>query len=256
MNEKRFLDAKALLLFGGMFFLSFILVSCGQTKPALAVETEPAQTIIDEQGTNDFSLVLNDMDVTEDETNTIYRHKYIVLNPKEDRLDVDSTGWENVSEAFFQQHENDLGMELISYHNGSFSNHPKPVGFDWAIGNENHGEWVVDSTNVNNTGQQQERTWRYRPGSFFLTYWLLSRTTRYGTYGNYASNYRGRSGFYGSGANTYGTNSTYQRANRSQFYSRKTSSSSWSSYNTRKSKSSSRYGGGSSSRGRSGGFGK
>lgn len=243
---------KLLFLFGGLLVLSSIIIGCETTKQPLEVSPEPAQTIIDEQGLNDFSLVLNDMDVTEDDQNIIYRHKYTILNPKEDRLDVDSTDWVNVSEKFFLAHENDLGMELASFHGGNFSNTAKPVGFDWAVGNEAHGEWVTDTTS---TGQT-ERTWRYRPGSFFLTYWLFMRPTYFGSYSNYASNYRGRAPFYGSGANTYGTNSAYQRANRSQFYTRKSSSASWSSHNTRKSKSSSRYSGGSNSRGRSGGFGK
>ena len=258
MNVKQFLNKKNILLFGGLALLTFIMVSCGSSKTPLPVSEEPAQILITEQGMNDFSLVLNDMDITEDETHIIYRHKYTILSPKEDRLDVDSTDWENVSEAFFKLHENDLGMELVSNHGGEFSTTVKPVGFDWAIGNEKYGEWGVDSTAVaNGTGAAEgERTWRYRPGSFFLTYWMFSRITRFGSYGNYAGNYRGRAPFYGAGGNTYGTNSTYQKSNRSQFYSRKTGNSSWSTYNTRKSKSSSRYKGGSSSRGRSGGVGK
>ncbi len=239
--------------------LSAFLISCEAAKTPLAVSPEPAQTIINDQGADNFALVLNDMDITEDEKNIIYRHKYIILKPKEDRLDVDSTDWTNVSEAFFTTHENDLGMELASYNEGTFSSTAKPVGFDWAIGNEKYGEWVVDSTSTTGTdpNQQQERRWRYRPGSFLLTYWMFSRrSTGFGTYSNYANNYRGKTPFYGSGANSYGTNSPYQKANRSQFYSRKTSNASWSTHNTRKSKSSSRFGGSSKTRGRSGGFGK
>jgi hypothetical protein len=248
MKNRTFLQLAFLII------SSAILISCGQTKPPLAVNPEPALAIVEEQGTNEFSLVLDDMDVVEDENNIVYRHKYLVLNPKEDRIETDSTGWVNVNESFFNKHENDLGMELISYHDGVLTDTPKPVGFDWAIGNEEHGEWVVDSTS--NNGTQNERQWRYRPGSFFLTYWLLSRTTRYGTYSNYATNYRGRSAFYGSGADTYGTNSSYQRANRAKFYTRKSSNATWQKQTQRKARSSSRYSGSSKTRGRSGGVGK
>lgn len=246
---------KRTLLHLGFFVFSLgLLVGCGQIKKPLSVYPEPSTTIVEEQGTNDFSLVLDDMDVTEDETNIIYRHKYLILNPTEDALLVDSTGWVNVNEGYFNAHENDLGMELVSSHNGAKTTTPKPVGFDWAVGNEEHGEWVVDSTST--SGNQNERQWRYRPGSFFLAYWLFSRPTGYSSYSNYATNYRGRSAYYGSGADTYGTNSSYQRANRSQFYTRKSGNATWQKQQARKTRSTSRYSGSNRTRGRSGGIGK
>lgn len=243
-----------------LFLLLFIIgsssfIGCSSEKKPLKVVDEPAQEIIRELSGRDYSIVLNDMDISENEENIIYKHKYVIIKPQEGRLDVDSTEWRNVSEPFFMKYENDLGMEIVSNHDGNFSTTPKPVGFDWAVGNEKYGEWAVDSTSTN----KDERRWRYRSGSsFFLMYWMFSRRTPMGVFNNYSNTARGRTPFYGSGKNTYGTNSSYNKTKRSQFYTRKTSSNSWNkTYTKRKaSRSSSRFSGSSSTRGRSGGVGK
>jgi len=246
------------ILFKSLFglFFSLILFGCNSGKKPYEVATEPAQSIINEMGIDDYSIVLNDMDITEDDDFIYYKHKYVIIKPKDDQLDVDSTEWQNVSEEFFMNNENNLGMEIVSKHGHKFSTVPKPVGFDWAVGNEKYGEWEVDSTSTNTTNP--ERRWRYRNGSnFFLMYWMFSRRTPYSVYNNYATTARGKTPFYGSGNNTYGTKSNYNRAKRSSFYSRKSSSNSWGkTYSKRKASSSSRYRGGSSTRGRSGGHGK
>lgn len=230
-------------------------IGCSSDKRPLEVLSEPAQEIIDGLRGQDFSIVLNDMDVSEDDDHILYKHKYVIIIPKGDHLEIDSTDWKNVSEPFFMKYENDLGMEIISNHNGKFSAISKPVGYDWAVGNEKYGEWAVDSTSTN----KQERRWRYHRGSnFFLMYWMFSRRTPRGVYNNYATTARGKTPFYGSGKTTYGTNSSYNKVARSSFYKRKSSSKSWNkTYTKRKaSRSSSRYSGSSKTRGRSGGFGK
>lgn len=241
-----------------LLFLAFAMTSCSQTeKPVLVVAEEPIIKLTRAHSGHEFSIVLDDMDVTEDETNTIYRHKYVILQPKEDSLVVDSTGWVNVGEKLFQDNEKNLGMELVSYHNGEISAVPKPVGFGWAVGNEKYGEWAVDSTVVSSTGQP-EKTWHYhrRPGHFMFYYWMFSRRTPMSSYSAYNNGFRGKQAFYGVGKDTYGTKSAYQRKHRSAFYSRRQSSRTWSNHKSRVSRRSSRFRGGSRSRGRSGGFGK
>ncbi len=232
-----------------------ILLGCSSEKQPLKVLNEPTQKIISELKGQDFSIVLNDMDVTEDEKNIIYRHKYVILKPKQERLDVDSTDWQNVSEEFFMKHENDLGMEIVSNHDGKFSAIAKPVGFDWAVGNKKYGDWQIDSTSTNH----QKRHWVYRnSSSFFLMYWMFSRPTPMRVYNNYANSARGRTPYYGMGNNIYGTKSQYNKVKRSNFYKRRATSSTWGkTYSKRKvTRSSSRFGGSSRTRGRSGGFGK
>ena len=251
------------LLIIASLVLAVILVGCGSNKEPFAVQMEPILSIIAKQDTTNFAIVLHDMDISEDDAHIYYKHKYLTVNPSDDQIKMDSTDWVNVSKGFFEKHEKDLGMELVSRFDGPISTVVKPFGFDWAIGNEKYGEWVVDSTSTKTTtdsnGQQQrERRWSYYPGSSFLFYyWMFSRPIYYGSYRGYDA-YRGRSAYYGSGSRSYGTSSPYQKKNRSSFYSRKAKSSSWSkrSSGSRRSGSSSRYKGGSSTRGRSGGFGK
>lgn len=254
-NQKR--NFQFLLVWGFLLVSLPFISSCGKTdKPAYVPPSEPILKIAEEYSGQDFSVVLHDMDVTEDDDNIIYRHKYVTLQPKEDSLVVDSTDWLKVGAQLFQENENNLGMELISYHNGELSTTPKPVGFDWAIGNEKYGEWVTDSTLTTSSGQP-EKTWQYKsnPARFMFYYWMFSRRTPMSSYSAYSNSYRGKAAFYGSSTNRYGTNSDYQRKSRSSFYKRKASSKLWKSH-TRASKRSSRYKGGSSSRRRSGGVGK
>lgn len=243
-----------------IFILSAFFMGCSDKEP-FAVPVEPILSIIAKQDTSNFAIVLNDMDITEDDTHIYYKHKYLTVNPSDEQIKMDSTDWVNVSKGFFEKHEKDLGMELVSRFDGPISTVVKPFGFDWAIGNEKYGEWVVDSTTVKTTttGQRQyERRWHYHPGSSFLFYyWMFSRPVYYGSYRTYGTSYRGRSAYYGSGNRSYGTSSPYQKKHRSSFYSRKAKSSSWSRRSrARRSGSSSRFRGGSSTRGRSGGFGK
>ncbi len=243
------------LLFLASLFL-FTLWSCFSEKKAVTVSEEPIVNLAKDHLDHNFSIVLHDMDVQEDDINIIYRHKYAILQPKEDSLVVDSTDWLTVSEDFFQANEDNLGMELVSIHDGVSSTTPKPVGFDWAIGNDKYGEWVADSTATTDTGQPEQR-WRYHNGTRFLMYyWMFSRMTGRSTFRNYSQNYKGKRAFHGKGGTAYGTKSAYQRASRSSFYARKASSTSWKSHTKRASRKSSRYKGGASSRGRSGGIGK
>ena len=149
-------------------------------------------------------------------------------------------------------------MEIVSNHNNKLSRIAKPVGFDWAIGNEKYGQWEEeDSTNTStSTGR---RYWRSNHSSGLFWYWMLRRRSYQRDYAGYrAYNTAGKT-YYGSnidGSTKYGTNSAYQKTKRSSFFTRRSTSSTYKSYSTRKSASSSRYSGASSTRSKSGGFGK
>ncbi|MEE9438196.1 MAG: hypothetical protein V3V14_04295 [Saprospiraceae bacterium] len=232
-----------------LLFIALCFAQCNMKKKSLKVAIEPSLKIVNNQGTDDFSLVLNDMDISEDSENTIYRHKYLIVNPREDKIDIDSTDWVNVNRSFYETHEEDLGMEILYRIKGKLDNKAKPFGFDWAVGNEEYGEWVKDKKTGNST-------WQYRPGSFFLAYMIFSRPHYYSDYSRYSRGYRGNMAYRGAN-NQYGTKSTYQKANRKSFYKRSASNKVMSTRKSRlKSKSTSRYKGASSTRRRSGGFGK
>ena len=243
---------------------SLLALSCGNTeKDVKKVTVEPSQAILKNISNNDFSVILDDMTIEETENQIIHKHKYKVLELKKDSLYSTKKDWAVVNQDFFSSHKNDLGMEILSRHNGKISTLAQPEGYGWAIGNTAHGEWeetTQDSTGNTNSGTSQRR-WRTHSTSPFFWLWLGSRRSFFRSdYNNYRSyNTTGRS-YYGQNSNNtyaHGTRSNYQKKNRPSFFSRKSKNSSrWNNLEKRTSRSSSRYKSGSSTRSRSGGTGK
>ena len=243
--------------------VGFVLKSCGDSEiPSVTVSQEYSDRLIAELRGANYSIVLNDMNVSKEGEKMLFQHKYHVLKVEKDSLIVDSLDWKTVNKGFFEMHENDLGMEIVSNHNNKFSRVAKPVGFDWAIGNNEEGEWEeeksVDSTN---TRSSHRRVWRSHNSSGLFWYWMLRRPTYQRDYTGYKVYQNTGKAYYGAnsatGESTYGTNSLYQKEKRSSFFTRKSKNSSWKSYSSaRKSASSSRYNGASTTRSRSGGIGK
>lgn len=238
-----------------------LITACGgdDIKPAKEVSIEPTEMFIIQNKTKDFSIVLDDMKIGEESDFMVYQHKYNILTVKNDSLHTKETDWATVSQDYFVKHENDLGMEIVSNHDNKLSRVAQPVGFGWAIGNKKHGEWEAvqkDSTSTASTSNNNNRRWRSNNSSFFFWYWLGSRRNTYARdYNGYQTNRRQGLAYYGSRNNSYGTQSAYQQSKRSSFFTRKkNNSSTWNSHKT--SRSSSRYSSGSSTRSRSGGYGK
>ncbi len=248
-----------------------LIAACGDNvKPAKEVSIEPTEAIIENYKDNDFSIVLDDMQIEEEANLMVYQQKYKILTVEEDSLHVKSTPWKTVSQNYFTKHENDLGMEIISKHDNKLSRVAQPVGFGWAVGNEKHGEWeavpqdststTTTATNTTNNSNNNHRRWRTNNSSFFFWYWLGTRRNTYrNDYNGYQTSAARGASYYGrntgSGSYDYGTRSSHQKTTRSSFFTRKTTNASrWSNHKT--SRSSSRYSSGSSTRSRSGGFGK
>ena len=254
--------SKKVLSFVVCTFALLSITSCGSSDDSIIINREPTDQLISELNGTEYAIVLNDMNVSNRNSKKHYEHKYHVLKLEKDSLVIDSMDWQTVNRAYFEKHENDLGMEVISNHNGTLSRVAKPVGFGWAIGNDKYGEWepVMKDSTATTSNHNSRRQWRSHTPSLLFWYWMLRRPTYQRDYAGYrASNAAGKS-YYGTQANgqsKYGTNSTYQRSKRSSFFSRKRSSSSWKNHTQQKTKrSSSRYKNGSSTRSRSGGFGK
>ena len=237
------------------------ITACGsKEKASVTVGEEYSERFIRESRAKNFSIVLNDMNVTEQDNKRHFQHKYHILKVEDDSLKVDSLDWKTVNEDFFRKHENNLGMEIVSNHNNTLSRIAKPVGYDWAVGNDKYGKWESEQPkDSTQTTTSNRRVWRPHTSGLFW-YWMLRRPAYQRDYiSNRVYNASGRT-YYGrntSGRATFGTNSTYQQAKRSSFFTRKSNSSSWTSFTTsKKSASSSRYSSGSTTRSRSGGFGK
>ena len=243
-------------------FLAITIASCSKKTRTFKIEQEPTNKLINQLGSQDYSIVLNDMDIEKkkikDENMIVYKHKYHILKLKNDSLVVDSLDWKPVNKKFFLKYEKDLGMEIISRHNGKLSRVSQPVGHGWAIGNPKYGKWEIDSTKRVNKSNQYQRRWRPHTSGLFW-FWMLRRPYYQRDYNN-TRTYRstGRT-YYGSdskGNTTYGTRSKYQKTRRAPFFSRRKTSTTWKSYTKRKGSSSSRYKNSSRTRSRSGGYGK
>jgi len=250
---------------------SILIISCGDTTmESIKVSVEPSEEIIQKLRGQDFSIVLNDMNISEKDNKRLFEHKYHILKIIKDSLIVDSLSWKTVNQTFFEKHKQDLGMEIVSNHNGKLSKKAQPVGFGWAIGNPKYGEWeevskIQDSTHTatnTTTNTRSERRWRSHGPSLLFWYWMLRRPAYQRDYAGYRTASSAGRSYYGSQSNgtpKYGTNSTYQKTKRPSFFDRKRASNSWKSYTTsskKTSRSSSRYNSSSSTRSRSGGYGK
>lgn len=258
---------KSTFYYAVVVLFSVLSISCGDTMKSVKVTTEPSDKIIQELRGTDFSIVLDDMNISEKDDKRLFEHKYHVLKVIDDSLVVDSLSWKPVNESFFKKHEENLGMEIVSNHGGNLSRVAQPVGFGWAIGNPKYGEWeevskTQDSTRTTSTTPSSERRWRSHGPSLLFWYWMLRRPTYQRDYAGYRTASAGGRSYYGTqpnGTNKYGTSSAYQKAKRPSFFNRRRSSSSWKSYTTsskKSSRSSSRYNTSSSTRSRSGGIGK
>lgn len=254
--------------------LSIILLSLWGCSSNEDFKKNPVDVIIRDMSkeVESFSIILHDMEVEGTFTRD-YKHQYKVIKEIKGQPVEEITSWHTVSKTFFQQHENDMGMEIAARDkDGKLSKNAAPPGYSNYVGNPQYGQWV-DNGNGN-------MMW-----SFFAQYAMMSMmfnmmampAYRSG-YNDFRSNYYGRNSYYGpttsNGTPTYGSQSSFARktaansrwkksGTSSRFGStnnsatRKTGSSFWNS--SRTSRSGSRWGGSSSSgsfRSRSRGFGK
>lgn len=231
-------------------------------------EKSPVDNLIrslsDEQN---YSIILLDMD----SRSNGYFHQYQVLVEKPDTVLSKETSWEEVSEAFFAENINNMGMEIASKKDGTLSKVASPAGYNHYIGNEKYGHW---------TERNGSSFWEFYGQYAFMSsmFNLMTYPARRSYWDDYyGGGYYGRRSYYGpSGSDMYGTKSytssstgrsstwgskpsSFKSQVRSQV-SRSTSAGSSRSYSSgssysQKSRSSSRYSS-SSSRSRSGGFGK
>ncbi|WP_299885627.1 hypothetical protein [uncultured Lacinutrix sp.] len=246
-----------------LIVIPFIILACGnKEKRSKQVSIEPSEEIINSISKNDFSIILDDMKITEEDNVINHQHKYKVLEMKGDSLYSTSKQWKSVNKSFFLKHENDLGMEIISKHDNKISRVAKPVGFGWAIGNESHGEWEEQKQDSTKTTSSTNRRWRTHSTSPFFWYWLGTRRSVYrNDYNSYRTYNNSSKSYYGNKTSSnkynYGTRSDYQKKRRSSFFTRKSKNSSrWNTLRNKSKRNSSRYNNGSSTRSRSGGTGK
>lgn len=204
-----------------------------------------------------YSIILYDMDA-EGTFFKEYRHQYRILKETKEGEKPEEviTDWYPVSESFFDQHINDMGMEIAAKNReGEVTKAVSPPGYNNYVGNPQYGSWQQ--------GANGSSFWAFYGQYAFLSSLLnLAAFPIQRSYYNDYHDYR-RSGrpYYGpvvsNGRRAYGTGSAYTTAAKPNTVWRQTGSSrQFRNATQRTSRSGSRYGSGGSYRSRGGGFGK
>jgi hypothetical protein len=251
----------------------FLLTACGESKQPY-IKSPLDILITKNMNVNNYSVILADMNYRED--TDAYYHKYRVIKQKpgalntegEGEFDVELTDWQQVSDITFEQYKNDLGMTVLSKKDGVLNKKSAPAGYGNYVGNKKYGSWQTNSSGSS--------FWVFYGQYSFMRSMFGMGSNRYyrNDYDYYRRNYYGSRSFYGR-TNRYGT-STYNNRNstwsskpktfkdrvrskvsRSAAASSSRKYSSSSSYGSQKTtRSYNRFSNSSSSRSRSGGFGK
>lgn len=257
-----------------IIFTAVLLSSCGQERKKYI--KSPLDIIITTYiDVQNYSVILADMDYKED--NDKYYHKYKIIlekakntsESKEDDFDVKLTDWKEVSAVTFEEHQKDLGMTVLSKKDGVLDKKTAPAGYNNYVGNSKYGNWQRHSNGSS--------FWVFYGQYRFMSDLFYGPRHRYyrSDYDYYRRNYYGTSNYYGRN-NNFGT-SNYKNPNttwtskpksfkekvqskvkRSSSAMKSKGYSSSKSYGSSKqtTRNSNRYSSSSSSRSRSGGFGK
>ena len=153
--------------------------------------------------TTDYSILLYDMDADDDFKK--FKHKYRIIAvhdsfPGQDSSQVvttDTTDWKVVTEDFFVDNAEYMGMELASKNHGKVIRPkvPSPAGYSNHVGNTRYGSW-----RTNDSGNSY---W-----AFYGRYMMFSSMLHMATYPIYRSGYGAYRSSYSAGRPYYGTSTT------------------------------------------------
>lgn len=245
-----------------LFLLSIItllLIILGGCDSGSRYMEEGLDTVIKQyRDTPTFTILLYDQNYEGGK----YQHQYQVLIPKTDStVETVETPFYQVSDRFFNAHVDHLGMELANKKDGKLNKSVAPAGYSQYVGNKKYGRWVQ---------RDGGSFWEFYGKFAFMStmFNMFSSPARYSYYDDYRRNYAPSGRSYRGPNNYYGTQS-YMNSNkgRASTWNSKPSSfrndvrsrvqrSSTASSRSKVSRSSNRYSSKSSSRSRSGGFGK
>ncbi len=207
-KQKRKYPAGKLLLSGFFLFFSLFLGSCDHADQNPLLDIQRAY-----KDAPSYQVVLDDM---KEEGNFFhsYYHKYKVLSGEE----VRNLDWKEVSEKFYKQNENFLGMTIWGKDKNGQPIPPSPAVYQY-VGDPKYGRWRDDGMG--------NSFWE-----FYGKYMLLTQAM------NFAGNliYRRDIPYYQESLRTgrpymgrhrqYGTNGSYTKRSRPDFYKRKMARSS------------------------------
>ena len=199
----RFFSSRLLDLLLVLVFAVSIAAGCASSSSPLDELKAQLQTV------PEYSIILEDM--REDGFFLpVYLHKYKVLQGEQ----TWSSGWREVSEDFYRQNENFLGMTLASKTAGQESATPHPAGYNY-VGNEKYGQWKSD-----NRGNS---FWEFY-GQYALLRDVLGlggRTVFRNDYDQYRGYQTQNRPYYGPTGNEYGTTGTVTKQRNPNFFERR-----------------------------------
>ena len=238
---------KSTLTQAGLILTILIVSSCGGDK----FRKSPLDELVRDMPENQvFSIILYDMDVQGNFFETYY-HKYRVLWENDsDQIDDVTTEWFEVSEREFNQHVNDMGMEIAARDStGKLSKSVAPAGYHNYVGNPKYGHWE-------NRGGTSFWAFYGQYALMSSMFNMMAYPVRRSYYDDWRGSYYGRGrGYYGpvsGGRSYYGTNSAHGRSSNPS----STWSNNRSNFKQRVASRTSRSGGSGSYRSRGGSFGK
>lgn len=204
----------------GVIAIVFLLFACGGDKFQKAKLDE---IVRDLPSDGIFSILLHDMDVQGNFFET-YHHQYKIIGENTaGEFNETVTEWLEVGEKEFNQHVNNMGMEIAARDStGKLSKAVAPAGYNNYVGNSKYGRWE-------NRGGTS--IWAFYGQYAFMS--SMFNMMRYPVRRSYYSDWRGS--YYGSGRSYYGpvtggrsyygTNSAYgQSTNPNSSWSRNRSS--------------------------------
>lgn len=239
-----------------LFYVLGALFIGGCTSGSRYAEEGLDTVIKDHREARDFTVLLYDQNYEGGK----YQHQYQVILPVDDTVESKVTAFYPVSDRFFNAHVDHLGMELANKKDGIVNKTVAPAGYSQYVGNPKYGQWTERNGNS---------FWEFYGKFAFMNsmFHMFSSPARYGYWNDYQRNYAPRGRAYRGPNNYYGTQS-YMKSNtgKSSTWSKKPSSfrsdvrsrvqRSSTASKSKVNRSSSRYSSSSSSRSRSGGFGK
>lgn len=198
--------ARKLTVAGGLLLL--LLSGCGGEPSTPPVEKVVAAL----KAFPTYSVILEDMK-TEGNFSKSFFHKYKVVQEENSW----NTEWFRVSKDYFKNHENFLGMSLLTKKEGEVSSEVAPPGYAY-VGDEQYGRWQKDSSG----NSFWEFYGKYALFSSLFGGWY--RPIYRGDYDSYRSYRKKRKPFFGS-RNQYGTKGTVAKKAKPAFFARKKSAS-------------------------------
>lgn len=198
------------LFFLVTIFLNILPFGCNSVD----ITKDPVQELIGTESMEPmFTILLFDMN-QEGVFSKVYKHRYRIVKEKDGKVVGVDTKWYNVSSSYFQQNENNLGMEMAAKDStGKIARTIGPPGYTNYIGNLKYGNWGVPQETM--LGE----FWYFKPEyTYIRTILQLPAGKIYKKDHKEARSYYGRGFIYygiitSGGRRRYGTYSNHYRTN-------------------------------------------